>query len=225
MLFSCSLSKFITVFSHILWPAIGPASSNHQPEHEGKGDVEKHSVQELLLFVLSRANRRATLLLIAPIHICGEESKGKSSDAERHLNAASVEQIAKLSVPASRVRLRPLTSRPRWNRLLSGIFLFAVASPVEWHDFILANSGFANRANLTVWPGFQPLMEAGPAKKMAAHGNHRVRRNVETNVALESSRGGIVTAVLFFILLLRLFLFFLRLFPIVPSLRWRFHFT
>ena len=43
----------------------------------------------------------------------------------------------------------------------------------------------AHRADLPVWPGLQPLVEAGPAEQVSTHGDHSIPGSVEADVALK----------------------------------------
>ena len=84
------IESTFTRFGSIRWFLIqNNISRNQQPDDEGEGDEQEDPAEELLLFVLGRANRNLTEAGVAEVEVGGEESEGKCADAEGHLEAAA----------------------------------------------------------------------------------------------------------------------------------------
>lgn len=137
---------------------------NQQPEHDHQCHKQEESGQELLIDILRCSGDSGRRPSIIDIKGCSKNTEGKSTNSKGHLETAISEAKA-LEAP-SILRLRPLSLWPR-RGFLSGILLASATSPVQWNNLFSADACFTYRANLSVRPGLQPLMQARPTEKMS----------------------------------------------------------
>lgn len=111
----------------------------------------------------------------------GEKAEGKSTNAEREVEAPGV---AKWLESPSALRSRSLALGAR-RSFQSGILGLLASSPIQWDNGLSADPGLTHRALLPLRPGLQPLMKTGPTVQVATHTDHSFPSSLQTYITFE----------------------------------------
>lgn len=123
---------------------------NQQPEHYHQSHEQEEAGEELLVHILRSPWNSWRRPPVVYVECRREYTEGKGPDPKRHLEPTIAKPKA-LEAP-SVFWLRSLSLRS-WRSFLSGVLLPSAPPSIQRNNFISADSCFAHRAHLSVWPG------------------------------------------------------------------------